>query len=507
MCDGEGRKVFTQSRGDMIRTSVVTIIVALFLQVMPAEATPWLASVFDDNEDARDTSLTKINVSNASQLNKALRQAKSGDSILLSPGDYGSISISSLKFSGAVTITSASSSNMAHLDGLVVAGSTNLVFRNLDIGRTRTVADTGAKLFITRIIDSSKVTLDGLHIHGSMDNNPSNDLSGLRVSNGSNIKIINSEFEQLARGGFFEKTNGLNISANKLHDIRMDGMNFAQVHNVLIDSNYFTDFVRGDRDHPDAIQFWTSRTTASSTDIVIRNNQILQGKGAAIQGIFITDQIGNLPYKNLTIENNLIFQDGMPNGIMISNAQLLKLTGNTVISAPSTSVSTWIRLSNITGGTVSDNVTDRFVERGKNVGVRFATNTTLASPGKIIKSLKDIENIAGALPFRLITKGAGYQLRGIGSAIKLGVPISGGPVPDPRNVRGASATETTASFTAPTLADALVAPTNAKLVDTKLNSRLFIDVVKSSNTSMSVSAKSIAADLIFSVTATNHKIT
>jgi hypothetical protein len=146
--------------------------------------------------------------------------------------------------------------------------------------------------------------------------------------------VTRSEFQQLARGGAFGKSSHVTVSGNYVHDIRSDGFDFAEVSNVRVTDNVLKSFSPSPKDHPDAIQFWTAGTKTPSQDILISGNLIMRGEGTgSMQGIFMGDEVGSLPFTRVTISNNLIVATGY-NAIRIHGAQDLTLTDNELISNP-----------------------------------------------------------------------------------------------------------------------------------------------------------------------------
>lgn len=356
--------------------------------------------------------MATIKVSSASALNKALSSAKAGDVVLLAAGDYGDVRISNRKFSGAVTIMSANSADQAHIDRLIVENTTNLTFKKVDIGGEALSTDKSS--YLAEVRNSANIIFDGVKVHGLVDGDAAHERSGLSIRSSSAVKVINSEFQELLRGAWVQRSSDVELTGNRFHDIRMDGLALSAATKIVIDGNKFTDFHRQKEDHSDAIQFWTSNETTASTDIIIRNNQMLQGNGTAMQGIFMRDEGGNLPYERVLIENNLVYESGYANGVTVIGGKSITIKGNTVASQTGDSFTTKIRLEDVAGAIVSKNVTDMFVELGSNSGISFDGNVTLSTSPSSIKKLIDIGVGARATAKGLILDGAGFQLPVIG---------------------------------------------------------------------------------------------
>jgi Ca2+-binding RTX toxin-like protein len=296
-----------------------------------------------------------------------LKSAQSGDTILLEAGNYSGVNVKGLKFDGVVTIASKDPNDPAVLTGLSISGSEGLKFSNLefDLSSPHTVWNLS-------IVNSKNIELNGLDIHGSLNDNPGDDRSAVLVRGSSDVRVLNSEFQQLDHGISMVASNGVRLEGNAFHDIRADGVIGSGSSNVQVVDNTFTDFHPVDGDHPDAIQFFTRNTTASAHDITISGNLIARGDGAIIQGIFVTDQVGNLPYQDLVITNNVLVGT-MYNGIAVQNSENLLLSGNTV--AAYSDMKSWIYVNKSTGATVTDN---------EAMLVKYALATDLTQSGNVV---------------------------------------------------------------------------------------------------------------------------
>lgn len=365
----------------------------------------------------RGASTTEHKVSSRDSLFSAISKATGGETIVLGPGNYGNVKIYGRSFKQPVTIVSASAANRAHFDRLNVEASGNIVFKLLDIGGAPVAGENGDHMAMVK--GSSRIIFDRVHVHGTLDGDPTSDRSGLQIRSSDSIRIVNSEFQQLFRGAFIRKSSNIELRGNVFHGIRCDGLAFAGSKNVLIDSNRFTDFSRQPDDHSDAIQFWTSRETTPSTDIRIVNNQILQGKGTAMQGVFMRDEGGVLPFERVLIENNLVYEADYPNAITVIGGKAVTIKGNTTVSPPSDRTTIWIRLQNLTDANVTGNVTDNFFQKGKNNGLVLADNIVLVRSPREKARLKDIGRGSAAKASGFVITGRGYQLRGSGSALDL----------------------------------------------------------------------------------------
>ncbi len=351
------------------------------------------------------------NVSSASQLAAALASAQGGDRIVLAGGNYGTLKLNDRNFTSKVEIESADPANPAHFEYITVSSSRNLAFKGLDIGFALAP---GQPNFATMasVTNSSFITFESIAFHGSLDNNSANDGNGLNVLRSDHVAVLNSTFEQLGRALMIGDTSHVEVLDNDFHDLRSDGADFADVQHVVIARNNFRDFYPDSDDHPDAIQFWTSGTTQASTDILIEDNVILQGDGGGLQGIFLRDQIGTLPYERVTILNNLVYiNQGSGNGITVGGGKDIIVQSNSVVSQKSAAGEIWIRLERVTGGLIEGNVADSLIN-STNTGVIATRNILLDKSPERASEIRELNLGAGARPAGLQIDGIGYQSDG-----------------------------------------------------------------------------------------------
>jgi Ca2+-binding RTX toxin-like protein len=241
-------------------------------------------------------------VSDASSLTSALQSAASGDRILLAPGNYGAVSISGLAAPG-VTITSQDTSNEAVFTGLNVANSSGITLSYIEVAKN---AAPGTFAYAATISGSSKIALRNMNIHGSLDSDPTDDMNGVKIAGSDSITVDHTEIKQFLNGMAIGGSSNISITHNNIHDVESDGIDVTTTKNIKIDANQFHDFHHLPADHSDAIQFFTLGQPAASSGIVITNNEIYQAAGTPMQGIFITDGTGVLPYSNIMIKYNSI---------------------------------------------------------------------------------------------------------------------------------------------------------------------------------------------------------
>jgi hypothetical protein len=337
-----------------------------------------------------------VRVANNAGLMGALMRAKGGDVLALAPGDY-SLELSEKSFPGVVTITSANPAKPANFTWIKLTKVSNLTFTRLELSREAKPGENLEATAVAKVKQGSNVTFDAVYIHGSLDDNARNDIVGLTIDWTDKTRVINSEFTQLGRAGVFGGVSNAIVANNKVHGVRSDGFDFNAAQNVLIEGNIITNFQRIPKDHPDGIQFWTARTPRPSTDIVIRNNQVIQGEGYGSQGIFMRDEGLNMPYERVTIENNLVVGSNMANGIYVDGGIDIKVLNNTVLGSREVSNPVWIKLKNVKNHRLEGNV----AEVGGNKSPGGARINKDFLKGERFKALKAEDVVVPGIGFQL----------------------------------------------------------------------------------------------------------
>ncbi len=342
---------------------MLALVLAAALSAIPASgpirATPPPGSPkaieIADAAAARRTPATKTSTaSNPAELWDALKKAKPGDTITLAPGHYSKVTLRDFKFDGMVTITGPG----AVLSDLSVQVSKGITFRNIEFFVQYELGSDPIK-----ILSSKDIHFDRINIHGSLDDDPSNDTSAMQVRNSSEITITNSEFHELANAVTHLDCDNITFSKNYFHKIRMDGIRGGGSSNLFVKNNFFTDFRPLPADHPDAIQVWNSNTKTPAENIHISENVIFRGTGGAPQGIFVTTQISRLKYRNVNVTNNIVI-GSLYHGITVSGAEDALMDGNRVITYAD--IGARISVNKSTNVTLTNNAAPTFLA-GKEV--------------------------------------------------------------------------------------------------------------------------------------------
>lgn len=270
-------------------------------------------------------------VTDGPALERALQNARGGEVIQIAPGVIPKVYLAGINPGSMVTIRSADPANPATIGELGIRGASNLRFEQIDIGHPLE-AGANTKAYYAQVNDVHNVVFDRIAFHGSLDDNPLNDASGLFVRNGDHVTISNSSFVELNRGGVFSLLHDVTITGNIVRSAR-EGFDFAKVDAVAITGNRF-DSVRPDTaqgDHADCIQFWSKGVDAGSEKILIADNVMIVGDSGGTQGIFMRAEVAGTVHKGITIRNNLYYGDAR-HGITLMGAEDADITGNTIVS-------------------------------------------------------------------------------------------------------------------------------------------------------------------------------
>lgn len=301
-----------------------------------------------------------IVVGDEAALLAALRAATGETVIKLRPGLYDKFTIDAINPTAKVTITSFDPANKTEIDTLYVKNSSNLTFQDLYFHHVEPKnIVTGPQV---RVTTSHDIAFVHSEFAGNVDALNTNDASGIQVSDSSRISILDSKFHDLMFASYVYNSNNVVIAGNEVTKVR-EGMDFANVDHVTIDRNSFSAFqplLTGSKpDHPDGIQFWTSGSTGS-TDVEITNNAFLFGNHVPIQGIFIRSELGNVArHSDFVIANN-VYQGQSRHGITAYDIDGVRITDNTVVSAPKLGTALYydpaINTRNTTGAEIDHNV-------------------------------------------------------------------------------------------------------------------------------------------------------
>jgi Right handed beta helix region len=326
-------------------------------------------------------------VSTPAQLESAVANAKDGETITLKPGVYPQIVIAKAHFARAVTFTSMDPEHAAVLAGLKIRDSSGLVFDRLEL----TTIGSDDNYAASRIQDSQQLTFSHMNVHGDVSGTPGDQLQGFYILASSNVTVSGSDFHHLRAALVESRDDGLKVVGNEFHDLSKGGVEMVGDSDVTISDNVFTNFQTSAKVHGDAIQIFTTGSTASAHDLTIERNLIYRGSGVPAQGIFVTDEIKKYPYHNVTIDDNAIIGDDW-NSICLSRADgavhitrniVASWTGTDVVKGGTTNFIGWIRVDGIApaGFVETGNRAQAYLYDGKAVGISPAGNVTMGAVG------------------------------------------------------------------------------------------------------------------------------
>lgn len=352
--------------------------------------------------------MATIRVTNQTELDAAVKASKAGDTVVLAAGSYKQLWVDNKISAAAVTFKSESADNPAVVGYVRAINSDGVVFQDLKVGRNLVE---GVDTYYTNMAlaqNSKNVSFQGVQFF-STGSDASYLGRGLMVRDSANVTVKTSDFSHLSTGILTMTSNGINVLNSKFHDLRIDGVEFTAVKNVLIDGNDFRDFRSSYADHADAIQFWTNGTKQASTDVVISNNVVMPGTGRGSQGIFIQDEIGGLPYERITIKNNLLLDKGEYwNGITVRGGKDIIIEGNTSISPTTDRNVFWIRLDNVVGAKLTSNLADQLIQSGSS-NLALSGNIFLNEQKTFSTKISGINLGSTATIDSLTVSGVGYQ--------------------------------------------------------------------------------------------------
>ena len=163
----------------------------------------------------------------------------------------------------------------ANITSLQIVDSNMLLFDNLRFEYRGDPAQyqTDVVVYDSASIAITNSTFKGVAL-GLADDSDSEAQSALLVQGATDFTFANNEVSRYFHGIAVLESENTSIVGNDIHSMQGDGSRFAQVNDLLIQDNKFHDFFGPYTTHNDYIQFWTSGTTAPSTDITIRDNLI-----------------------------------------------------------------------------------------------------------------------------------------------------------------------------------------------------------------------------------------
>lgn len=292
--------------------------------------------------------MTDIYVSSSEDLYAALANAKAGQHIYLEAGEYEEIALwyglgIDLDLQG-VTISSATPDDPAVIHAFEAKGVSNLTITDVvfdyDYGAGHPVYKRPFEFIDCTNITLGQVTIDGdVAADLSPEANGYGSGIGLSVRGCDGFTLANSTMAGFMIGASFGNSTAVQVTGNDISEMRVDGLTFTKMQDVLIAGNTIHDFARNlsAGDHSDMIQFWTNGNVTPTTDIRILDNVLNIGNGDPTQGIFMGNEAldqgfgAEMFYDGLQISGNTLLLEHM-NGIYVGGARDLVLNDNAVIN-------------------------------------------------------------------------------------------------------------------------------------------------------------------------------
>jgi hypothetical protein len=247
-----------------------------------------------------------------------------------------------------VTLRSADPQNPARFDALKLNEAEGLTIEGVVFDYTYAPDHNINKLRVSEINRSRHITIRNTVFDGDRATGTNTDADGYGASFGLAIRwaedvlVEDSVFRTWYRGIVISQAGGITLRGNELYDMRSDGVNFAEVTDVLVERNHFHSFRRASssRDHTDMIQFWTNGTKTPSYDITIRDNILNAAHGDWTQSIFMRNEVvdaqGGGPemfYRDMSITGNVIINAHL-HGISVGETRGLEIANNTLVRNP-----------------------------------------------------------------------------------------------------------------------------------------------------------------------------
>lgn len=295
--------------------------------------------------------MTVINVSGAKELATALANARSGDQIVLAPGDYGELAVKNRSFTEAVTITAQDPDNPPIFSSISLFRVSGMTFDSIEVDFTPTA---------TTLEWSSAFRADGSHgitvrnstliggdsVAGVPADSPAGSQGnagilgyptgrGMTFNNVSNLVIEGNSILEFSSGIRFSNADDVVIANNEIADFRRVGLGGANVSNMRIEGNYIHDAnpwkYGGLGDHGDFVHFWTTPTqTKPSENISFIGNHMAQGDGTPIIGIYLDDNTNGIGFRDVLIENNIL-HNGNGQALRMEDVVGLTVKSNTIV--------------------------------------------------------------------------------------------------------------------------------------------------------------------------------
>lgn len=245
-----------------------------------------------------------------------IKQAQAGDTITLTAGEYGAVSIANRSFASPVVVDASA----ARLTALTIRKVNGLEWRGGNLNGPR---DTS---FAALVDQSSNITIKGMVISGPK--------VGLSFSRSTDFEAIGNRFDGV-------RSDGINIGMSQRGRIIGNQCLNFQPNRATYDAK---GKLLKDGDHSDCIQGWSRKAYTPTGDLLIEGN-VAHGE---MQGITFFDP-GQGGYDRITVRNNDLMLEYW-HGVTVYEGRGTVITGNRVRTVPGAkarnfpfqSIRTWI---------------------------------------------------------------------------------------------------------------------------------------------------------------------
>lgn len=263
-------------------------------------------------------------------------RAKSGDTIVLSTGEYAGVRLANRSFSPAVTLDARKGHftglKLLAVGGIDVRGGLFRLATPIVHPRTGQPAFGSAiRMDDVRDIKVFDASFEGPG--GDQDGSPLGEGYGVFAQRASGIAVDSSDFSGFKTGIVLGRSLGFRVTRNRFAQMRSDGIQVSESRNGLIEANVCSGTRVRDKEHPDCIQLWSRPASPPTADVVIRGNRV----NGWTQGIGLfnhkRDGVDDGGFDRILIENNHLII-GYAQGIALHSGRGSIVRNNKVETLP-----------------------------------------------------------------------------------------------------------------------------------------------------------------------------
>ena len=287
-------------------------------------------------------------VESNSALDQAMRAAQPGDTILLKnatepyvikAGPHDDLQ--------GITFASFDASNQATVGTLRISGAHDLTFDGL---RFSSVDMTDPEIRDVMVFWSSNITIRNSTLQADANapvtieavaelGDAAKAQSAVFARGADGFVFENNVVSNYNFGIYLDQSSNVRVSGNEISELQGDGIQMSEVTGILIEGNYFHDFLGTDQEinHMDMIQMWTTGTESASKNVTISGNYFENGAGYGTQTIHMRNELVDtglagkeLYYQNININNNVIYNSHL-NAINVGETAVLNISNNTIV--------------------------------------------------------------------------------------------------------------------------------------------------------------------------------